>query len=97
MDLIEQFDTEDDVVNEIPSIVEDVDHVVHDDLQEQKSLTYGISVSGTDLLFKHDNKTIKKVAVKSLKKLDLKNVDHFRDLLSEFKKNGADLAVKKFK
>lgn len=97
MNPTKQFDDDDDTISEIPNIIEDVDHTQHEEPTIPMGSTWGLSVSGTDLLFKIDNKTIKKVAMKSLKKLDVTNADHFRELISEFRINGADAAVKKFK
>lgn len=97
MDAIKQFDDDDDSLSEVPNIIEDVDHPQQEEPQVPLGSTWGISVSGTDLLFKLDNKTVKKVALKSLKKLDLSNADHFREIISEFRKNGADSAIRKFK
>lgn len=92
-----QFDDDDDSLNEVPNIIEDTESHQQEESSYPKGTTYGISVSGTDLLFKIDNKTIKKATLKSLKKLDVKNLDSFRDILTEFRNNGADAAIKKFK
>lgn len=97
MNPTKQFDDDDDSISEIPNIIEDVDHTQQDEPSIPMGSTWGLSVSGTDLLFKIDNKTIKKVAMKSMKKLDPANADHFRQLITEFRLNGADAAIKKFK
>lgn len=97
MDAIKQFDEDDDSVSEVPGIIEDTEQPQQEEPQGPKGTTYGISVSGTDLLFKMDNRTIKKIALKSLKGLKLSNPDHFRGIVSEFRTNGADAAIKKFK
>lgn len=99
MDVVRQFaEEEEEVVNELPQIIEEAEQQhQQEDSQGPIGTSYGISISGTELLFKIDNKTIKKVSLRSMRGFNPSNADNFRSLTHEFKLNGADAAIRKFK
>lgn len=97
-DKVNSFD--DDVVDasdDLSTLVDDNENLGELEPSEHKSVTYGVSINSGDLLFKIDNKTIKKVPLKSLRGLDASSVKAIGDLIAEFRAYGVDQAIKKFK
>lgn len=92
-----KFDTEDDVASELTTVIDDPEATPIEEPDGPRGVTYGVSVQGADLCFKIDNKTIKKVPVKSLKGFDSSSLDSFREITSEFRVSGLESAISKFK